>query len=256
MSENMYYEKPVLLDRDKHRRRRVRPSDSFAFAAKANSLYVAGVEFNEACKEYAIVFTRSGSRILPVVMLGLRARENLYVDDAGAWLGRYIPAFVRRYPFVLAELPGQSLGVCIDEGFKGLNDKEGEALFDEKGANTPFLQNALDFLQQYQREYLRTENFCQRLEQSGLLTEMNARADLTDGRTFTVGSLLVVDEKKLLALPDATALSLFRSGELHLISMHLASLSNMRVLVDRISARQAIPIDPAPKPPRAKKAPA
>lgn len=248
MAGTMYYEKPVLLDRDKHRRRRVKQSDSFAFARKANSLYLAGVEFNEACKEYAIVFTRSGNgKVVPVVMLGLRANENLYVDDDNIWTARYIPAFVRRYPFVLAELPGQSLGVCIDEAFAGLNDKDGEPLFDDKGGYTPFLQNALDFLQQYQREYLRTEAFCQRLEQAGLLMEMNARADLVDGRSFTVNKLMVVDEKKLLTLSDAVALALFRSGELHLVSMHLASLSNMRVLVDKIAQHQS-PIPPAPKP--------
>jgi hypothetical protein len=45
-----------------------------------------------------------------------------------------------------------------------------------------------------------------------LLMEMNAKADLTDGRSFTVNGLMIVDEKKLLALPDARALSLFRSG--------------------------------------------
>ena len=50
----------MLLDRDKHREPQVRPSASFAFARKANSLYLAGVEFTEACKEYAIVFTRAG----------------------------------------------------------------------------------------------------------------------------------------------------------------------------------------------------
>lgn len=250
MTDTAYYEKPVLLDRDKHRKRRVRPTTSFAFARRANSLYVAGVEFNEACKEYAIVFSRSGNgRIVPVVMLGLRARENLFVDDQDHWTARYVPAFVRRYPFVLAELPGQSLGVCIDEAYPGFGEKEGEPLFDGKGEDTPFLRNALDFLTQYQREYLRTEAFCKRLEQAGLLTEMNARADLVDGRTFTVGSLLVVDEKRLMALPDAAALSLFRSGELHLVSMHLASLSNMQVLVDKIAQRKA-PLQPPPKPPR------
>jgi hypothetical protein len=139
------------------------------------------------------------------------------------------------------------MGVCIDEAYPGLNDGQGEALFDAQGGNTPFLQNALDFLEQYQREYLRTEAFCQRLDQAGLLTEMNARADLVDGRSFTVGSLLVVDEKKLMALPDAVALSLFRAGELHLVSMHLASLSNMKALVDKMARRQA-PLVPAPKP--------
>jgi SapC len=249
MADPVYYEKPVLLDRDQHRKRRVRPSNSFAFARKANSLYLAGVEFNEACKEYAIVFTRSGNgKTVPVVMLGLRARENLFVDDEDRWTGRYVPAFVRRYPFVLAELPGQALGVCIDEAYAGLNETEGEALFDEKGQDTPFLRSALDFLAQYQREYLRTEAFCQKLEQAGLLTEMNARADLVDGRSFTVGSVLVVDEKKLLALPDATALSLFRTGELHLVSMHLLSLSNMQALVDKIAQKGGGTMPPAPLP--------
>lgn len=248
MSDPMYYEKPVLLDRNKHRNRRVLPSSSFAFARKANSLYLAGAEFTEAGKEYAIVFTR-GSRqeIVPVAMLGLRARENLFVDANERWTGAYIPAFVRRYPFVLAELSGQAMAVCIDEAFQGLSDKEGEPLFEAQGSNTPFLQNALDFLTRYQQEYRRTEAFCKRIEQAGLLTEMNAKADLTDGRSFTVSGLLVVDEKKLLALPDAVALSLFRSGELHLISLHLASLSNMKKLADRMAERKT-PLQPAPKP--------
>ncbi|RYG13331.1 MAG: SapC family protein [Burkholderiales bacterium] len=247
MSDALYYEKPVLLNRDKHRHRKVLPSTSYAFARKANSLYLAGVEFNAACKEYAIVFTRSDGRTVPVAMLGLRSRENLFVDEEGRWCGTYVPAFVRRYPFVLAELPGQNAGVCIDEAFVGLNESEGEALFDAQGNNTPFLQNAMDFLQQYQREYVRTEAFCTRLQEAGLLREMNAKADLVDGRSFTVGSLLVVDEPKLMALPDATVLSLFRTGEMHLISMHLMSLANMQGLVERVAARKS-PLQPAPRP--------
>ncbi len=248
MSDTVYYEKPVLLDRAKHRNRRVRPSTGFGFARKANSVYLAGVEFAEACKEFAIVFTRSGNgRVVPVVMLGLRARENLFIDDSDQWTGRYVPAFVRRYPFVLAELPGQALGVCIDEAYAGLGDQEGEALFDAKGQDTPFLRNALDFLTLYQREYLRTETFCQRLAQHGLFKEMDARADLVDGRTFTISGLLVVDEAKLMALPDAAALELFRSGELHLISMHLMSLSNMQGLVAKMAQRKS-PLQPPPRP--------
>lgn len=249
MSDAVYYEKPVLLDRERHKRLRVRPSSDFAFARKANSVYLAGIEFGEAMKEYAIVFTRAASgRMVPVAMLGLRGRENLYVDDKARWEARYVPAFVRRYPFVLAQLAGEQLGVCIDEAYKGFNLKQGEQLFDETGANTPFLANAVEFLQRYQQEFARTETFCQRLEQAGLLKEMNAKADLIDGRTFTVGSLYVVDEPKLLALPDAVALALFRSGELHLVSMHLASLSNMQSLVDRMATRPEPAIEPAPKP--------
>ena len=247
MADTAYYEKPVLLDRELHRRRRVRPGASFGFARRANSLYLAGAEFGEAAREYAIVFTRVGARVAPVAMLGLRARENHYVHEQGHWTASYIPAFVRRYPFVLSDLPGGQMGVCIDEAYPGLNDKEGEPLFDARGANTPFLQNALDFLNRYQQEYLRTDTFCQRLAEMDLLMEMNAKADLVDGRSFTVNGLMIVDEKKLLALSDARALSLFRSGELHWISMHLASLSNMQRLVDRLAERKAT-MQPAPRP--------
>jgi hypothetical protein len=250
MSEGVYYEKPVLLDREKHRDLRVASSHAFGFASRANSLYLAAAEFAQACKEYAIVFTRAGSgKIAPAAVLGLRERENLFVDDKQRWTGNYVPAFVRRYPFVLAELPDKSMGVCIDEAFEGIGYEDGEALFDDAGNNTPFLQRALDFLNRYQQEYRRTEGFCERLERAGLLREMDAMASLVDGRNLTVGGLLVVDEQKLLALPDSAVLSLFRAGELHLISMHLVSLANMRRLVDRMAQRGG-PL-PAPAPTRA-----
>jgi hypothetical protein len=110
-----------------------------------------------------------------------------------------------------------------------------KALFDSKGNNTPFLQNALDFLNRYQVEYMRTERFCQRLKDMGLLMEMNAKADLFDGTSFMVNGLMVVDERKLLQLTDAQALELYRSGELSWIYAHLVSLSNLNRLVDKLA---------------------
>jgi hypothetical protein len=241
MADPLNYAAPALLDRNKHRRTRVRPGAGFAFARNTNSVYVAAAEFNEAAKEYAIVFTRSGTggQPAPVLLLGMRDRENLFVAEGDRWDGRYIPAFVRRYPFVLAQAPQQQLAVCIDEACPGLSESEGEALFDGEGQETPYLKNTLSFLTDYQREYARTEAFCKRLDEAGLLTEMNARADLKDGNSYAVNGMLIVDEKKLLALPDATVLSLFRSGELHLVSVHLASLTNMQRLVDRMAQRPA-----------------
>jgi hypothetical protein len=236
MASVIFYEKPVLLNREVHKGKRVASSDSFAFVNKANSLYLAGVEFIEACKEYPIFFTQVGAeKIVPVAMLGLRDGENLFVGLNGKWNAAYVPAFVRRYPFVLAELQGQQMGVCIDEAYAGLNETAGEALFDSKGNNTPFLQNALDFLNRYQVEYMRTERFCQRLKEMGLLMQMNAKADLFDGTSFMVNGLMVVDERKLLQLTDSQALEVFRSGELSWIYAHLVSLSNLNRLVDKLA---------------------
>ena len=250
MTQALHYGKPVLLDRDRHRSRRIRASTGFGFARQANSVVVTGAEFAEACKDYPIVFARQpGQPVAPVAVLGLRQGENLFVDAQDRWTAAYLPAFVRRYPFVLAELAGDRLGVCIDEAFAGVNDTDGEALFDGAGNNTPFLQNAIDFLQRFQHEHQRTQGLCRKLEALGLLTEMQARADLVDGRRLTVAGLLVVDEKKLGELPDAAVLDLFRAGELHLVSMHLLSLSNLNRLVDRVAERDRISPRPA-SPPR------
>jgi hypothetical protein len=248
MTLGIFYEKPVLLNRDLHKGRRIKPNESFAFSGKTNSLYLAGAEFGEACKEYAIVFTKvGGAKIAPLALLGLREQENLFVTADGHWDAAYIPAFVRRYPFVLAEFDGTQMGVCIDESYPGISQTEGEPLFDAQGNNTPFLQGALDFLNLYQAEYLRTDRFCQQLDELGLLKAMNAKADLFDGRSFTVNGLLIVDEAKLQVLADAQLLDLARSGALGLIQLHLASLSNMNRLVDRLAERKSV-LTPPPKP--------
>jgi SapC len=90
-------------------------------------------------------------------------------------------------------------------------------------------------LNRYQVEYMRTDRFCQRLKDMGLLMEMNAKADLFDGTSFMVNGLMVVDERKLLQLTDAQALEVFRSGELSWIYAHLVSLSNLNRLVDKLA---------------------
>ncbi len=240
------YRKPILLDRERHRRMRLRTGQGFGFAAGLNAMYITGAEFGEACKEYPLVFVRTPEGgVEPAAMLGLREGENLFVDPQGRWGGRYVPAFVRRYPFVLAQLPGQTqLGVCVDDAAQASGEQPGEALFDAQGEPTPYLQQSIQFLEQFQREHQRTRAFCQNLHEADLLRPMNARADLPDGRAFTVDGLLVVDEKKLLALPDAQVLSFFRGGELHLLSMHLLSLSNLKALTQRMTG-QTVPAAPA-----------
>ncbi len=235
-----FYTRPELLNRELFRNKRIAPIKDYGFASKVNSLYLAGVEFADACKEYPLVFTRVGQdKVVPVAILGLRDGENLFVDANLVWQAKYVPAFVRRYPFVLAELSGEQMGVCIDTNYPGFTDQGGEALFDTTGANTTFLQNALDFLNRYQIEHMRTERFCQRLLSLNLLVEMDAKAELTDGSSYLVNGLMVIDEQKLLQLGDAQALEIFRAGELSWIYAHLMSLPNLNTLTERLGARNA-----------------
>lgn len=237
MTSLLFYDKPVALNKSAHKDFKIKAAGAdFSFATETNSVILAGVEFTEAAKEYPIVFAQAGDSMVPVALLGLRNAENLFVDAKGQWDAKYIPAFVRRYPFVLAETAeeGQRM-VCIDEGFSGFGDKEGEALF-ENDAPTPVLQQAIDFLEEYQRQYIRTERFIKRLKELDLLMALNAKVDMADGQTFALTGLMVVDEKKLLELDDAKALDFFKSGELAWVYCHLMSLGNMARMIDRIAA--------------------
>ena len=237
MSNVLFYEKPVAVNRDQHRKTKIGSVQNLSFAAKTNSVPLTGVEFIEACKEYPIVFAKVGERKVPVALLGLRDNENLFVDAEGRSDARYLPAFIRRYPFVLAESGNDEFVVCIDEASPAFNAEDGQPLFDKKGVNTPFLDSALNFLNSYQAQMKRTEGFVKQLDELGLFTEMAAKTELADGRKFLFNGLYVIDEQKLQTLDEKIGAEIVRSGEAGWIYAHLISLSNMSRLVDRIAAR-------------------
>lgn len=239
MSTLMFYNEPVALNKEIHRGSKVVAPVGYGFARDTNSILLAGVEFVEAAKEYPIVFVSAANdEVIPAAILGLRDMENVFVDSEGNWDARYIPAFARRYPFVLADGSDGRFLICVDKG--SLSEEEGQALFDENGEETPYLVNAKNFMQQYYEQNRQTALFTAKLKKLGLLTEMNAKAVLKkDNSSLMLGGFQVIDEKALRALKDKEALGLFKSGELAWIYAHLISMSNFSRLVDRVSERVA-----------------
>lgn len=239
----IFYERPVALNRAAHLGLKLdsKPGD-FSFAAKTNSVLLAATEIAEAAKDYPILFVgQAGGPFSLAAMVGLRDSENLFVDADGAWTaGAYLPAFARRYPFVLAETDnvGEDLTVCIDEAYAALNDERGEALFDADGKESPLLQNAVEFLKLFHAEMQTTRLFVQKLVDYDLLVQKSIQIQHQD-RQAVLDGLFVVDQERLQALDDAQALDLFRSGALYWIHAHLLSLKNVERLALRLA--QAAP---------------
>lgn len=236
MSEMMFYERVVALNDQIHASLKVRPATSFAYAARTNSVPVLASEFFECAREYPIVFARGESGPVPAVLLGLRDAENLYVDGEGKWDARYVPAFVRRYPFVPGKGAQGELLVCIDELSPCFDASEGEALF-AGGKPTPQLDHAIKFLTEFHQAAAGTELLGRRLQDLGLLRQADSVAQLNDGSQFRLNGLNVVDEAKLRALDPASVQELFANGSLAVIYAHLMSLGNLGALVDRLSKR-------------------
>jgi hypothetical protein len=237
MSDMLFYEQVASLNAAKHGQMKLKPLTDYGFAAKTNSVPIVGGEFGEVAKEYPIAFVKSADdSFLPVALLGLRDNENLFVDATGAWNARYIPAFVRRYPFVPAELNQERTVVCIDEQAKCLQTHEGEALFVE-GKPGLLIQNVLNLLQDYQRQARRMAETTKQLVALDLLVERNAQIALNQGDNFNLNGIHVVDEARLLALASEPAMKLLTAGELGLIYAHLFSLSNLNRLMEHLAQR-------------------
>ncbi len=240
----LFYDKPIALNSEAHRNLKIKPSDDgFKFSGKTNSVLLAGVEFLEGCKHFPIVFAKvADQRVLPVALLGFRDAENLFVDADGRWKGEYVPAYIRRYPFVLAkDDAGQQLTVCIDEAYPGFGADEGQPLFNAKGESTDYLKGVLAFLQDYQLQLERTDIFLKTLQELDLLMDAAANVSLRGGERFSIAGLMMVDERKLQALPEAQIVRLFRSSELAWVYSHLLSLSNFNRMPGKGLAADAAP---------------
>jgi hypothetical protein len=237
----LIYESVVPLTFATHRHSSVEIGRNFAFSGGINSVPLTAIEFREATSEYPIVFAGNQEGVMPAVILGLREDENLYLSNEGKWDARYIPAFVRRYPFVFAKSDdGQRFNLCIDEQFSGFNgDGRGERLFTDEGKPSPYVDNILKFLQEYQVQFHRTERFCKRILELDLLEPMQAQVELNSGEKYSLGGFMAVSREKLKELPGDKLAELAKTDELELIYLHLQSMRNFGALKDRLGLARA-----------------
>lgn len=244
MSEShlpLLYRSAVALSRERHRGWFIDPDQGYSFAARTNSVYVAAGEFVQAARHFPLVFTRDAEgALVPTALLGLRANENLFIDDKGAWTARYVPAYVRRYPFILATASAGSnqFTVCIDESFSGFNTaREGEQLIDDEGEQGEHLSNSVKFLQTFHKHTIITQDFCKTLDAADILEPMQANVALNSGAKFTLPGLLCVTREKLKALSADTLQTLFAADYLELIYLHIHSLNNLDQLLQSAQTR-------------------
>lgn len=242
------YMQPQLLDRNSHRGKRLQPVTNWQVAAKMTAVPVASSEFPELCKEYLIGFVTApaaaGSEpaaaptVAPVVVLGLRDQENLFVNPDGSWDARYQPAFLRRYPLGYAATGENQRSVIVDTAWPGFNDSQGELLLKDDGQPSDWLAQQMKFLDAFEVELQRTRVLCQVLVQHQLLKAVNLDVTLPGGAKQTVAQIQIVDETKLRALPDATVVELVRNGAVGLMHASLISSSNALRLTERLARRQ------------------
>jgi len=234
----LIYERVAPLSSDVHRDVSVKATDKFDFARDLNSVPLLAAEFTSAVPNHPIVFAGEGEATFPAVLLGLQDGANQAVDADGNWTEGYVPAFLRRYPFIFSQSEG-NFTLCIDETYPGINrEGRGERLFDADGERTQYLQNMLTFVSQFQAQFERTRLFCKRLNDLNLLEPAQARYNAADGRSGTLSGFMTINRDRLKAIPEAALKEMFATDELELCYVHLHSLQN----VSRLGLKTATPL--------------
>ena len=228
----IFFKDPVALAKDDARRSYITLPKNYKFASKTNSIPLAVTEFEIACRSYPIVFT-SGNIVAPVVIVGLEADQNLFVDEQCAWLTNvYVPAYVRKYPFVFNKSEKEDLlTLCADSEY--LSDPDtGTPIFRDGKPNNE-ISKALEFCKNFHTAWLQTENFSRVLRDNDLLTEKRADIEMYTGKKMSLDGFSVIDRDKFDNLIKTEEGQYpFTSSQIAAVYAHFVSLNNWQSLIN------------------------
>ena len=240
----LFYKNLQPLSSSLHAGYRTRTSEKAPYFAKAHAIPLTIDEFIHAQRYMPIVFS-TGENTVPLALTGLNEGVNVYVDEEGKQLQPfYIPAYVRRYPYVLARLDAnaQELSLCFDPESELIGDfDDGTPLFDD-GKPSENLNNILKFCEDFEMAGQRTAAFLKELNELDLLIDGEVSIQPGDAaQPFIYRGFRMVDEQKFRDLHGDQLRKINQNGILPLIVAHLFSLSLIRDIFARQMAMGKVP---------------
>lgn len=221
----------IAVSRSQHADRRYLPRDGYHFAANLSVASVLLAELSKLLPHYALGFIAEGEGYQPVALLSLDGQTNLYVAPNGKWLGRYVPASMRGYPFTLADTEDDQKALCIDQAL--LASDQGEPLFDDDGNLDPKVAQTLDFLKQCDTNRLVTLASTQKLADAGVIEPWPLHITRKEGREpLKIDGLYRVSGKALNAL-EADVYATLRGGPMALAHAQMFSMGQLHQLAAR-----------------------
>ena len=244
----LFYSKPEPLSVDLHKTLGVKSvAGPFKFAKEGHAVPLTVTEFGVSALCGPIIFV--GDEKIPLAVMGLNPGENMFLTAEGMFEpGVYVPAYIRRYPFVFANdsAAGQMI-LCIDRAAEFIVDGGDLSFFDAEGKPTEYTQNCINFCNDYEVERQRTQNFVQLLKDLDLFETKKAtftptNPDGSAGEPQTIAEYFGVSEEKLNALPHDKFIELRDNGALAQIYAHLVSLAGWDRLIALAMTRPQPPV--------------
>lgn len=231
----LFYNDLVLLSTQEHANWKSRATDKAIWLKDVNTIPLTVEEFPLAQRNFPIVFS-AGDNPFPIVLMGMNEGVNVFVDEDGTVnTPIYMPAYVRRYPFLLARIQpdSQELSLCVDPTSDLVGEfDDGEPLFNGSEPSDT-CRNTLQFCEQFEIAGQKTANFMAELEKHNLLMDGELNIDVGGEQPFNYRGFRMVDENKLRDIRGDILRGWNQSGLLALIYAHLFSLDLVRDIFSR-----------------------
>lgn len=236
----------ALLNNVDHHDLRVITGHGPEFGEAVNQVLVFPTELEAAQREYPIVFRRDAEGSLrPVALLGFAHDENLFLDPAGEWHARHIPALFARGPFGIAAPEGGEGEpmIRVDLDHARVSRTEGTPVFLPQGGNSPYLERVSEVLRAIYIGHNLLEPMMAAFETAGLLRKVNLEVRVGENEVHAFADVTIIDRERLASLSAHELGQLHQGGFLQAAFMVAASLGNIQRLADlkngRIAGRAA-----------------
>ena len=231
----LFYNDLVLLSSQEHADWKSRSTDKAMWLKGVNTVPLTVEEFPLAQRNFPIVFS-AGDNPFPIALMGMNENVNVFVEDDGTVnTPIYMPAYVRRYPFLLARIQpdSQELSLCVDPTSDLVGEfDDGEPLFNGSEPSDA-CRNTLQFCEQFEIAGQKTANFMSELVKHNLLMDGELNIDVGNGQPFNYRGFQMVDENKLREVRGDILRTWNQNGMLALIYAHLFSLDLVRDVFGR-----------------------
>lgn len=221
----------IALSRTQHAEHSYLPRQGFTFAQNQAVAPVLLAELPKVVPHYALGFIKQEAGYQAVALLSFDGQTNLYLHSDGRWLGNYVPASLRGYPFTLANTEDGQKALCLDQAH--LSEEQGEPLFDEEGNLAGTVQKTLEFLNQCEQNRVLTQQSTEVLASADVIEQWPLKLERGEGHEpISVNGLYRVSEAALNGL-EADAYAQLRGGPMALAHAQLFSMSQLTQLSER-----------------------
>ncbi|MCJ2177071.1 SapC family protein [Novosphingobium album (ex Hu et al. 2023)] len=239
----LFYKDLIPLNSQQHANWKTRGTDKATWLVGVNSIPLTVEEFPQAQRNFPIIFT-SGENPIPLALMGMNEGINVFVDEDGTLnTPVYVPAYARRYPYMLAKLrpDSEELSLCVDPTSDLIGEfEDGQPLF-ESAEPTEATKNMLKFCENFEIAGTKTGNFMNELKKHDLLMDGELNIDTGDGKPFNYRGFQMIDETKLRDVRGDVLRQWNQNGLLPLIYAHLFSLELVRDIFGRQMAQGKMP---------------